>query len=169
MTLLADQCLEQSSESGFFKLLCFPCPRVLASALSPSETLLCYWNLYGNNEHHDKQEGHPEGLQLLCWWAWLEVGASHVWASDMWGGHSCSLQSSAWCSVFRGSWFSLAVPSSFALCSPCSGFAKGASWWCHLPLPWQCLWWHGEPDGHLSPPCKNGFLPSSQICPSPSG
>lgn len=22
----------------------------------------------------------------------------------------------------------------------------------------QYLWWHGEPDGDLSPPCKNGFL-----------
>lgn len=31
--------------------------------------------------------------------------------------------------------------------------ADGAISPCH-----SGLWWHGEPDGHLSPPCKNGFL-----------
>lgn len=55
-------------------------------------------------------------------------------------------RSSGCCSVFSGSWFSLAVASSFDLCSHCSGFAKGASWWCPLPLPqrsvvaWGARW-----------------------------
>lgn len=132
MILLADHWLEQSSGSGSFKPLCFPCPHGLASALSPSKTLHYYWDLCCNNGHHHQQESNSRGLQLTCWagehgWR-LEL---HMSEHQMCGeGIPAPCRSSAWFSVFRGSWLSLAVASSFAL-FPLQRLCQG----CQLMVP----------------------------------
>lgn len=157
---------ELSSESGFFKLLCFPCPHVLANALSKT---LCYsWTLYCNNEHHDEQEDNPKGLQLTCW------AGDHSWSFTCLsircvGSTFCFLQKL--CLMFSFQWLLVQLGCGIQLCPvfPLQWLCQGCQLMVPSPLAIAVCGGMASQMGISAHLAKTDFFPSSQISPSPSG